>query len=94
MAFERGPVLTGKAKDLQERGLGQGEGFGKAAVAAGRGRKAGAGSNSGERGPALGRRGWRSLLSESGVSGEMGVFERGLVLMGEAEGLLGEERGF
>ena len=53
-----------------------------------------AGSNSGERGPAFGRRGWRSLLPESGAFGGIGVFERGLVLMGEAEGLLGEERGF
>ena len=86
--------MTGKAKDLQDRGLGQGEGFGKAAVAAGRSRRTGAGSNSGERGPAFGRRGKKGLLSESGAFGGIGVFERELVLMGEAEGLLGEERGF
>ena len=66
----------------------------EAAVAAERSRKAGVESNSGERGPAFGRRGWRSLLPESGAFGGIGVFERGLVLMGEAEGLLGEERGF
>ena len=34
------------------------------------------------------------MLPENGVFGEIGVFERGLVLMGEAEGLLGEERDF
>ena len=86
----------GEAEGLlgEERGFLRDGGFGKAAVAAERSRKAGVESNSGERGPAFGRRGWKDLLQEIGVIGEIEDFERGAALAGEAEGLLGEERGF